>query len=611
MKFSVKLFACLLSLVLLVSCGKAEPSMSSETSEKEQKIELEDNTVLVINCGDFDVYERTLVTAFQGIVNRDGPKIYLLTEQTSWINTIDRQQDGSAAYPEGFTDKYTITGTEGVMLDDFTAMYNLKPQTVTLDQAIEAYKDKIAGLIEYDVAVKDESGELIANPARTNAVITAAGVYTCLPVTPVLMKKYESLSNFDTLINMKGKFESKLQATKWAVDTLLDKCSTKFVSSYFNEGENGTFQNDYAVMNSAFCYELAAIVPENMDHVFADASIDKNSYNPTEASLLNQILEHVEDYGFVWGWGAGGENGQASVTALHGIELVCANMPNGSFFAQLKPDRTEWTQPSTVNEDEVTPENKFYIAFMTNEGDSYKAMASLQNHGSWKQNARGTMPINWGTDPLVLDLFPALADYYLSEATENDYFFAAAAGYGYIHPFYLPVDMQDGYAEKVKSGGEKYRLNTIDIWWFTMHDENGTEVQWDWLEKTGMRGLSLWNSADTTQFHNDIPVICSSLYYVDQKISNGTQAYKAGVVAEALKKSRSQMGKKTFCTVIYGGTPEFFANIMKNLPSDDFEAVPIEELFIIAEKSKSTITSVSAKYDIEGSAGAWDPTTQQ
>ncbi len=583
--------------------------MTNQVTNISKNETMNSNTVLVIKCGDYDVYERTLVTVFQGLVNRSGPNVFILSEKTSWINTVDRQNDGAQSYPEGFCGRYDVTGTEGAMLDDFAEKYNLELKYVTLNEALMFCCENIRGLIEYDAVVKDENGELVENPARTNAIITASGIYDCLPVTPELLKKYPALENFEVVMDMRGKFLSRLQATQWAVDNLLEKCSTKFVSSYFYEGENGTLQNDYAVMNSAFCYELAAIAPEIMEHVLADPAISKDSFDLKEAELLDKILNHVEDFGFVWGWGKGGENGQASVTPLHGLELVCANMPNGSFYVQIKPERTDFRQPNRIDKDKVKVDNKFYIAFMTNEGDSYKAMASLQNYASWKQNARGKFPINWGIDPLVLDLFPSIADYYFSSATKNDYFFFAAAGYGYIHPDYLPVHLQNGYADLIKAGGIKYGVDNVDIWWFSMHDENGNEVQWDWLAKTGMRGLTLWNASNRTDFHNDIPVINSSLYYADYKIQAETNVKKAEIIAHSLINARKNIGNHTYCTVYYGGSPELFSNIIKNLPEEEFEVVSLQELFAVAEKSRESIVSLTAEYDLSGSVGAWDPTT--
>ena len=611
MKLLLKITAGLMSLMLLASCGSAKTAPKEGEKGKVKPIAMKDNTVIVIRCGDFDLYERTLVVALQGIVNRDGPKVFLYTEKTSWINEVDRMGDGSDAYEKGFTDKYFQTGTEGALFDDMTKIYGLEPKEATLNEAIETFKEKFAGLIDYDISIKDKEGKLTSNPGRTNAVITAAGVYTCLPVTNKLIEKYSALSQFETLINMKNKFTGRLQATNWAVDVLLEKCSTEFVSSYFNEGEGGTYQNDYAVMNSAFCYELAAILPENLDHVLSDSAINADIYDPTEAGLLDKILDHVDDFGYVWGWGLGGENGQASAAPLKGLVLVCANMANGSFYAQLKPQRTDWQQAVRTDKNSIQVEDKFYIAFMTNEGDSFKAMASLQNHASWKQNARGDFPISWGMDPLVFNLFPSLADYYYGQATEKDSFFFAAAGYGYIHPYYLPVEMQDGYANLIKENGQKYGVNSVDIWWFTMLDADGNEIQWDWLKKTGMTGLTLWNNDNKTTFEKGSSVIRSALYYTDEKVGTGTHEHRAGVVAEKLKAARAKMGKKTYCTVIYGGTPEYFYDIYKNLPADDFTIVSVEELHAIAQKTGSRLSATTAEIDFTANAGSWDPTTQQ
>jgi hypothetical protein len=38
------------------------------------------------------------------------------------------------------------------------------------------------------------------------------------------------------------------------------------------------------------------------------------------------------------------------------------------------------------------------------------------------------VPISWGVDPYLFELFPAILEYYASTATSNDTFFAGASG---------------------------------------------------------------------------------------------------------------------------------------------------------------------------------------
>lgn len=557
------------------------------------------NTVIELDATGFDNYEKTLAVSLQGIVNRDGPLMFLDTGTTSYLNIFDPSEYGDAAYEDCFLEKYLTEGVEAFWKDEVKRIYGYSFLRVPLSAALEIFSDKFTSLILYDETSVGKDGKQISSVSRTNSAITAAGVYTALPVTDSLKNNFQAFQNKSTVLDLRGRFDSITDSTDWAVNNLLDKCSAEFASSYFNEGENGTFQNDYAVMNSAFCYQLAAILPENYDHVYSDQNITE-IYDPQSAQLLGKILSHIDDYGFVWGWGAGGENGQASAPAVYGLELICANMANGSFYSKLPVSSDTFVQPA--EETEAAAENKFYISFMMNEGDSYKAAANLYA-GTWTQSARGELPISWGVDALVLDLFPFFAEYYYGEATENDSFFAASAGYGYIHPYFLPVQMQDGYAAKVKYGAEKYDLSSIDIWWFSL--AGGTD-KYDWLKKTGMQGLTQWTSYNSIEKTDGLPIINSQLYYPAITIwTDQTITARAELLADALREAQKSVDGKTFCTVIYGGEPQYFKEIYDNLPKDKFEAVSLDRLFEIAENCEN---GISVEYDFEkASAGGWDP----
>ena len=53
----------------------------------------------------------------------------------------------------------------------------------------------------------------------------------------------------------------------------------------------------------------------------------------------------------------------------------------------------------------------------------------------WNDTARGSIPISWGTGAGIFELAPAIASYFVNEATGNDYFYAAISGMAYVHPY--------------------------------------------------------------------------------------------------------------------------------------------------------------------------------
>ena len=106
--------------------------------------------------------------------------------------------------------------------------------------------------------------------------------------------------------------------------------------------------------------------------------------------------------GQVYGW-AEPEPLFAKQVSDGGNVVMCSGAPNLSFWAKMRSNKT-FRLPSRTT-DIVLDRSKHYVAFQTNEGDTPKALVGRFSM-SW--DARGPIPISWGIDPLVADLYPAL-----------------------------------------------------------------------------------------------------------------------------------------------------------------------------------------------------------
>jgi hypothetical protein len=95
-------------------------------------------------------------------------------------------------------------------------------------------------------------------------------------------------------------------------------------------------------------------------------------------------------------------------------------MPVVEGFQQHHPD------PETIELDE----NMVYLTFTLSDGDQLMAMSTAEL-GNWHQPERGKVAFNWETQPLLVELAPALLEKYFRTATVKDCLIAGPSGAGY------------------------------------------------------------------------------------------------------------------------------------------------------------------------------------
>ena len=78
-------------------------------------------------------------------------------------------------------------------------------------------------------------------------------------------------------------------------------------------------------------------------------------------------------------------------------------------------------------------EDKIYLTFTLSDGDQLVLMDTAEL-GNWRREERGLVPFNWETQPLLVELAPALLGQYYQTRTASDYLIAGPSGAGYIIP---------------------------------------------------------------------------------------------------------------------------------------------------------------------------------
>ena len=379
--------------------------------------------------------------------------------------------------------------------------------------------------------------------------------------------------------DLRGRFADDLVAHRWALEHLMPGCSRKLTFSaghthadtYLGGDGSITLGLDYPISQKAFVFNLSPI--ERPWHLKGKPM---PGY-PEQAELFDQIMQGLDSPAAVFGW-AEPESVYCDRVSRNGNFVMCAAAPNLSFWAHVPVDETPRLPAGPA--EAPTLQDKYYIAFQTNEGDTPKILAGLMA-GGWLSDRRGTVPIAWGINPYIAELFPALFEFYATTATANDGFFAGCSGAGYCYPWKMPNF--DEYAGHVARQIATHGPDVIDIW------EGGLRL--DMYERyrvaTGARCFTQQTiGAATNNWLDDgTPVITAdrSLFYYDLDAADpmGDMQRRLVEVAGA--------NEPPFFILVYGGVgPGLFkivAEMQRRLPGERFEVVGMRQMAELARQA--------------------------
>ena len=445
--------------------------------------------------------EMALLSALQGIVNRDAPRLYVLGV------TGPGTQDLDAFWWARMAELgWSVAKTQPTQAKDLQALLGM-------------FGHRTRGLVVWDPAV----------PATQNVAATLAGVLDLLPIAqrkapagaakqPVWEKLafgsvaplYSDLvksgwgvavrlvhPDGSSLFSGKGMIpgthlpstgSAKNDAYTWAKVHYLDTGRTSathlayYIDAYWlrNPGAGGSIWNntlinhDYFVSQRAFFFDL--------DPWPNEAPVDDPSQKPgTDAATLIALLKSANhrtggrqmiNVGGFPPWAfkytnfgkAGGTHGGVATEWVYAETLSSynafmeadalgyASIANASFTRHLPlratypqraaPDRATLRQRGLLQADgSVKPAR--YFAFYVGDFDSpawlYHMAPSL-----WTDPARGSVPLSWAFDPnLSLRAAPAMA-WTRATATAKDSFVAGDSGAGYLNPGALEAPRSSG-----------------------------------------------------------------------------------------------------------------------------------------------------------------------
>ena len=371
--------------------------------------------------------EQITFSAFQGIVNKKQPRVYLLD---------NNPDEGSTTWAATFKFKRTSYSS--------STKYNL----------IKKYASEIKGVVLYDAS---------KSPHYRNLAGTVAGVKGAIPVTPDVYSRLKAnginLTVVEDLTSLN--YTTAIDIYNYMYDNYWKLCEKRLIVSA-DPSEDLSHTRDIAAATGTAV-------------VYLDCKTS------SEKTVFEKYLKDMKaGEALVLGWFTTERSGIGTATS-YGIGTVPANFYiSGTVYGgtdhkiqiQEVPDKPELT-------------NKVYIAVYISDGDNIQYNQRYMRK-LWDQskNDRGKVPINWTISPALVDIGPGLMNYYYTTATDKDCFVAGPSGLGYALLYNTtwetgatPGDKltngeyMAGYVKLTETYLQRSGLRVVTIW------DNATDMQ--------------------------------------------------------------------------------------------------------------------------------------
>lgn len=356
---------------------------------------------------------QVMLFALQGLANRSGPRLMYDTQFWNW-------KPADATWRDYYRDQKGITFET---LDDMYAV-------------IDRFRQDFRGLIVHDPAVEQS----------LYAACTLAGIEDLLPVKPdvaeALRRRYPDL---EIVHDFRGRWSDEFAPLDWMIEALMPRCVPGMIYSVDNLWTGMCIHTlDLAVARRAFVYRCST----HPDHA-------------EDRQRIWRIHSAAGPNCGVYGWGEP-EDRYCEMASLNSNYIMCTEAPNLSFHARVPADMQTFRQKSHVDKAALTlEEGRYYVAFLTTEGDALKIHMAFHG-GAWHDPRRGEVPVNWGFQPRMLDIAPAMAEYYFNTMSEKDYFFCGCSGAGYTYPNWMPEPEQ--FFRETNAYMRRADLQVMDCW---------------------------------------------------------------------------------------------------------------------------------------------------
>jgi hypothetical protein len=418
---------------------------------------LSSQIIQVLDVSHLDYARCVCAAALQGLMNRNGPVLFL--DYGIYDDPAARRTNEVFLDDEYWFGKYRemLGNQDQRNLEYYQKSHGaLVRQVNSLDDLIQEYTGMIKGCVLWDSALPDTA----------NLALMLSSQEQLLPVEAGLVSWAEQFG-LPVVHDLRGCWKNRIELYTWAFDHLFSKCKAGWVACV----EPGWLRPefiDFIVQNQIFTYSLSSLAkgfghtsllllafgPARLRELVFSLRLDNflrrlglawMGWQSAEVRLATRIQRAVKPapYPTIFGWHTCRDDELSFMLHLsaNGLRLVPAHMAsNMSFHSQVSPLDQKPLDQKNKSEFLPVPDldpQGIYLTFTLSDGDQLMMM-STGELGNWYSPQRGSLPFNWETQPLLIELAPALLEKFTRSATPNDCLIAGPSGAGYIVPPLTP-----------------------------------------------------------------------------------------------------------------------------------------------------------------------------
>jgi len=363
-------------------------------------------TYYLIEGGDLARELAPMVLSAQGLLNRRGPEVYVVSEtrravERNWI--------------------------------EWYKSYGLQPLRVGVDALLAKLSDLARGGVIYDPSLPDS----------VNVAIVLAGLEDRVAIPPEFEPRLRAAGIGD-IVALPGRFADRMAAYRWAVSQLLPRANRAVLGSFeVDEWTLWAPAMDLVVAERGFAMGLSTNRPDF----------------PEEAALWDQVLAAAGPHATLYGWHTETDTEPNFIASAgrRGVHVLDGQAYNLSFHRHVAARSVFRPEPPPAIAEDV---HAAYVTFILAPGETLQAITDVQR-GFWRSPRRGEVALGWILPPAIARLAPGILEYYHDTRTPLDAFLAGPSGIGraYLSGFADP----DGFLARTREAMAASGLSALAV----------------------------------------------------------------------------------------------------------------------------------------------------